>query len=129
VKHETAEQLDAFRRQQEEDERQAKLQENKPIEMDENQDWAVASKKRKKPEQGGLKGIKLRKTSSSEPKKVESSDREGAGPSLTKLKHVEKTGAGNDESSASNKAEAEPAKVPPKSSGLGLVAYSSDSDD
>jgi hypothetical protein len=68
VKKETFEQLDLFRRQREEAERKAQgLEEESteaPQEEDTNQ-WAAVGRKRKKgPEVGLLKGVKLRKSSS-----------------------------------------------------------------
>jgi hypothetical protein len=68
VKKETVEQLDLFRRQREEAERRARgLEEDstEPTQEHGAGQWAAAGRKRKKgPEAGLLKGVKLRKSSS-----------------------------------------------------------------
>jgi hypothetical protein len=68
VKKETFEQLDLFRRQREEAERKARGLEEESTEAPPDEDasqWAAVGRKRKKgPETGLLKGIKLRKSSS-----------------------------------------------------------------
>ena len=64
MKKETREQLDLFRRQQEEAERKALEDENTDA-LKEKVRWAAPGRKRKKrPETGLLKGVKLRKSSS-----------------------------------------------------------------
>lgn len=68
IKKETVEQLDLFRRQREEAERKARgLEEDgtEPAQEHGAEQWATAGRKRKKgPEAGLLKGVKLRKSSS-----------------------------------------------------------------
>lgn len=64
VKRDTQEQLEAFRRQQEEDTTIALEAENTGISREQVQ-WAATGRKRKKgPENGLLKGVKLRKAES-----------------------------------------------------------------
>ena len=77
VKKETVEQLDLFRRQREEAERKARgLEEDgtEPAQEHGAEQWAAVGRKRKKgPEAGLLKGVKLRKSSSiPEEQKLES---------------------------------------------------------
>lgn len=122
VKKETAEQLDVFKRQQEEEERQAKLQENLPVSKEENPDWSVATKKRKKQEKEGFKGIKLRKTSSAGTKDVDSNVSSTTG-STDVASRADKSSIEATKSN-SHKIEQTVAKAPPKAGGLGLVAYS-----
>jgi hypothetical protein len=65
VKKETSEQLDLFRRQQEDAERRALEEEATEVLSPEDGQWTAAGRKRKKgPEAGLLKGVKLRKSSS-----------------------------------------------------------------
>ncbi|KAF1840698.1 uncharacterized protein K460DRAFT_346865 [Cucurbitaria berberidis CBS 394.84] len=65
VRKETLEQLDLFRRQQEEAERKALEEESIEAPSEDGAQWAAVKRKRKKgPDAGLLKGIKLRKSSS-----------------------------------------------------------------
>lgn len=65
IRKDTLEGLDAFRRQQEEAERKALEEESIDAPKDDGVQWAAVGRKRKKgPEGGLLKGIKLRKSSS-----------------------------------------------------------------
>jgi hypothetical protein len=65
VKKDTREQLDAFRRQQEEAERKALEEEGTDAPREDEVQWAAPGRKRKKgPEKSLLKGVKLRKSSS-----------------------------------------------------------------
>ncbi|RMZ69212.1 NEFA-interacting nuclear NIP30 N-terminal [Pyrenophora seminiperda CCB06] len=68
VRKETSEQLELFRRQREEEERKARGLEEESSEAPRDEDagqWAAVGRKRKKaPETGLLKGVKLRKSSS-----------------------------------------------------------------
>lgn len=130
VKRETAEELDAFRRQQEEAEKAARTTgpEDAP-ESTESTSWSVG-KKRKKGREGLLGGVKLRKASSGEKTSV-AAESEVAMPALPF----------KDESAKVVKeAKSDPKKDnpavkptgPTKSTaplGLGLAAYSSDEDD
>lgn len=69
VKKETREQLEIFRRQQEDAERKALEEDNEAPQEDQVQ-WAAPARKRKKgPETSLLKGVKLRKSSSAAEKK------------------------------------------------------------
>lgn len=64
VKKETREQLELFRRQQEEAERKALEEDNERIPKEDQVQWAAPGRKRKKgPESSLLKGVKLRKSS------------------------------------------------------------------
>lgn len=65
MKKETREQLDLFRRQQEEAERKTLEDENTDAPKKDQVQWVVPGRKRKKgPETNILKGVKLRKSSS-----------------------------------------------------------------
>jgi hypothetical protein len=65
VKKDTREQLDAFRRQQEEAERKALEDEGTDAPKEDEVQWIAPGRKRKKgPEKSLLKGVKLRKSSS-----------------------------------------------------------------
>lgn len=68
MRKETREQLDLFRKQQEETERKALLEENAGSAPTEEAQWSTGGRKRKKGSEkdgGLLKGVKLRKASSS----------------------------------------------------------------
>jgi hypothetical protein len=82
VKKETFEQLDLFRRQREEAERKARGLEEESAEAPQDEDasqWAAVGRKRKKgPEIGLLKGVKLRKSSSVPEEKKSADDVSGA---------------------------------------------------
>lgn len=144
VKKQTAEDLDAFRRQQEEAERAAKTTGDTPTDTADTTNWAV-SRKRKKGREDILGGVKLRKASSGEkaPSEVTRADAQATatqsvdgtsqaerdarptsinskGEGSTDERHL---GPGKDESSAVKTTPSNPAP------GLGLGAYSTDEDD
>jgi len=65
VKKDTLEQLDLFRKQQEEAERKALEEESNGPPVAEDAQWIASGRKRKKgPEGGLLKGVRLKKTTS-----------------------------------------------------------------
>ncbi|KAF2172980.1 hypothetical protein M409DRAFT_62638 [Zasmidium cellare ATCC 36951] len=128
VKRQTREELDAFRRQQEEAEKAAKV--GGPEDSTEAVDgtsWSVG-KKRKKGREGLLRGVKLRKASSGE--RASAAAEPAASPSPPQeeqAKVTDEVKRGSETASPADK----PA-VPPKATsgaGLGLAAYSSDEDD
>ena len=144
VKKQTAEDLDAFRRQQEEAERTAKVTGDNPTETADTTNWAV-SRKRKKGREDILGGVKLRKASSGEkaPSELKRADAQATatqsidgtsqaegdtGEPSTNSKgqgsrHEKDPGPGKEKSSAVKITPSNPAP------GLGLGAYSSDEDD
>ncbi|KAK8193231.1 N-terminal domain of NEFA-interacting nuclear protein NIP30-domain-containing protein [Phyllosticta capitalensis] len=153
VQKETSEQLDAFRRQQEEAERAARLdgdtQGSPPAE---EEHWASAGKKRKKgKDRENLLGVKLRKASSADDKssKAASSQNDNGMASErtqpandTSIKSSpsdlkddsDKQAASSPKSSSLPESSAETKQKPtaaskPTSAGLGLAGYSSDEDD
>ena len=158
VKRETTEQLDLFRRQQEEADK-ALLEAGGGKEEDEGgkagsptageSQWAVNARKRKRAkEKEGLKGLKIRRSSTSEgferPRSA-SQEPEEAKATLSTADAKEK-GAIRSGSAPKGKTAAagpvspaaEPNKAPgatsaklepPKSGGLGLAGYSSEDDD
>ncbi|APA14730.1 hypothetical protein SS1G_06739 [Sclerotinia sclerotiorum 1980 UF-70] len=148
VKKETAEGLELFRKQQEEADRKARaaendeasIQEGSPVREDE---WGTTSRKRKRTkDKEVLKGVKVRRASSSAEQASSSS-----------AKDLPKKPAKDDSSSVATStepqnpqdsvtvSETQPAKVPaqpaaskkppppPPKTGLGLVDYGSDEDD
>lgn len=142
MKRETTEQLDIFRKHQEEadkvlladgevDERKA---EGSP-EAGEST-WAVNARKRKRVKEEGLKGIKLRKSSStaeaprdlrgkdSEQPKVNESD----SSSVATLKEQVRPSSQSQPAAASDPAKPEDSK-PVVASTLGLAGYSSDEEE
>ena len=129
VRKETTQQLDIFRKQQEEAEKATTYQ--GPAESPETEPWKTGSRKRKKGRETGIGGLKLRKTSTSEgkadattqdapksPKPAETYDRPAS---------VENTPAPaefQDPDDSTSKSQS-----PPAATGLGLAVYSSDEDD
>lgn len=98
VRKDTHEQLDAFRRQQEEAERRALEEESAELPKGEEALWAATRKRKKDPETSLLKGIKLKKSNStsddkSNPGNTQSKDdapsiKEGTATDATKKDHV-----------------------------------------
>jgi len=154
VRRETSEQLDAFRKQQEEVERAAALAEanNGAVLQDEEQ-WVASGRKRKKGrDKEQLKGVKLRKLSSTSEKPLVASSitttstttpAVNAEKSLTPAAETEpKNGKSADNGLSREKlpaaespiktppmASPKPLSKPPGSSVLGLSGYSSDDDE
>ena len=139
VKKETTEQLDAFRRQQEEAERAAK-QAGSPDapEPAEKDSWSVG-KKRKKGKESLFGAVKLRKSSTTEkaepnaptmdkPEMATSPKAQGGSSARTSdaPKADDTANAANLKSSSNGDTATKPAG---SSVGLGLAAYSSDEDD
>ena len=64
AKKQTSEQLDAFRKQQEEAEKAAKQDDTTAVEPETTESWSVGARKRKKGrEKEGIGGVKLRRLS------------------------------------------------------------------
>lgn len=119
VRKDTLEQLDLFRKQQEDAERKALDEENNGPATTEDAQWIAGGRKRKKGNEGGLlKGLKLKKTAST------LEDKSGVRTSLP-----------TDSKTSSSDTKVQDAPVakptaPPKSSlSLGLGYESSDDDD
>ncbi|KAI9732460.1 MAG: hypothetical protein M1818_007498 [Claussenomyces sp. TS43310] len=153
VKKETAEGLEAFRRQQDEADKKLRRAsagaDAEATPADEEEEWANASRKRKRAkEKEGLKGVKLRKSSSSaEQGVVKGAALTGSTSNKTLVPHSPAEGSGPsqsapgaDTSSAAMTKSPLPASVPPLATstpnepvappkGLPLVSYGSDSDD
>jgi hypothetical protein len=142
VKKETFEQLDLFRRQREEAERKARGLEEEGPEQPQEEDvgqWAAVGRKRKKgPEAGLLKGIKLRKSSSVLEEKKFMSDTKVAkqpapGPttdtrSTTSSKDTVKRSAAIPPVAATKPSSVAPSTKPATTLSLGLGYESSDED-
>lgn len=144
VKKQTAEELDAFRRQQEEAERATKTSgSSEAADTTDTTSWAV-SRKRKKGREDILGGVKLRKASSGD--KVSAELKQAGRPSATaplpdaKQKDMSeserstfRTAQETDDAKAKDpEAKGDPPSAPPTATatpGLGLGAYSSDEDD
>lgn len=130
VKKQTAEELDAFRRQQEEAEKAAKAAgPEDAVESTESTSWSVG-KKRKKGREGLLGGVKLRKASSGEKTSVTVEPDVEASASPPKEEHAKVAKGVKRDSQIDGpvNVSVEPSK-PPAPLGLGLAAYSSDEDD
>ncbi|KAL9100247.1 MAG: hypothetical protein Q9163_004354 [Psora crenata] len=155
VKRETTEQLDAFRRQQEEADRALREGEQgkeveeagSPTALESN--WAVGAKKRKRvKEKEGWRGVKLRKSSSSAldaPRRQEEARRNSqSSPPPTELKSTSPnyiTGEnksnitvpissqmGTSEVGSSSMPSKDPPSIEKPAAGLGLAGYSSGED-
>lgn len=139
VKHDTMKQLEAFRRQQEEAERSAVVDQPGETAATEEENWGASRKRKKSKEKEGFRGVKLRKASSSEavPARVESTtDKPPAkqsGQTAEPIKHAvvdstksaeKKEGSGN----AAVATEGQAKTTAPVASALGLADYSSDDD-
>lgn len=136
VKKDTKEQLDAFRKQQEDAEKVAKQADNAD-EPAATEGWAAGPRKRKKgKDKEGIGGVKVRRTSSQAAKPGElttvTAAREPpelpAKPSTEQT--VTKTAASNETAPhATAKTAVSPSPSPPAAApGLGLGGYSSDED-
>jgi hypothetical protein len=124
TKLETDSQLNLFRKEQSKVEQQSRQPESRPSEGI-AAEWEFAGKKRRKAEdKGGLKGVKLRKTGTSDAKEGAGAEsiknHAKAGEQATNMSGVplQKLDSGSTELGASK----------PTSTGLGLAAYSSDED-
>ena len=141
VKKQTVEQLEAFRKQQEDAEKTARQDETTDA-VESAETWSAGPRKRKKGRETILGGVKVRRTSTAEKK----SDSPPKAASTTPQKLEESPKSHDDDHKAAPVAGNEtagsvpPAKVqvqqsagpntPPSSAaGLGLAAYSSDEDD
>jgi hypothetical protein len=141
VRKETFEQLDLFRRQREEAERKARGLEEEgtaaPQEDDVGQ-WAAVGRKRKKgPEAGLLKGVKLRKSSSATEEKKPVNEAKGTKESVqgTAIKSLSTAASKDDAKNFASPAattklsSAAPSKKPANTLSLGLGYASSDDED
>lgn len=152
VKKETTEQLDVFRRQQEEADKAllseaVSTNDASPLGLASSESqWAINARKRKRAkEKEGLKGVKLRKlsTASETPAKlvepdpaalVSADEKEAAlvkGPSTENrddmIKEAQLSSVASDNATITSSASS--TKEKPITLGLGLVGYSSDEDD
>jgi hypothetical protein len=154
VRKETADQLETFRRQQEEAEKASNVQEDSPpIAGSEN--WAAVPKKRKKGREGAIGGVvKLRRVSTTEKQSVSDQSQNADGGedttagATTKVATAEASAIEPNSSAANDKEEPtcesskrkstsvpaesvspDPKPPSPPAAGLGLAAYSSDEDD
>lgn len=143
MKKETNEGLEVFRRRQEELDKAAKGEtavETTTVAADD--EWATAAKKRKRGKEGALKGLKLRKASSSDSAtgkqagSTEDAGAEGASATAQKGKNVPASPhkAAEAKPTVATTTEKQPAKPTPEKaaepkSALGLVDYGSDEDD
>ncbi|KAK0660047.1 Protein FAM192A [Lasiodiplodia hormozganensis] len=152
LKKETTQQLDAFRRHQEEAERAARLtgtkEEDQPVE---EEHWGSTGRKRKKAkDKESLMGIKIRRTSSVGDKGTSDAiSKANSDPAEKQKETAAASGAPKEEGAAKNTPETPPAgsekgsavigstvqkeaqaqKPKPTPAALGLSGYSSDEDD
>ena len=136
VNKQTREELDAFRRQQEEAEKAADQQDDGQAEVTES--WTAGPRKRKKGRESTIGGVKIRRTSTVE-KQAETAvigngvaDDPGTASPRAKDETKGMTATGDTNSVAAlESAKADTAMKPPSPTavGLGLAAYSSEEDD
>jgi hypothetical protein len=140
VKKDTFEQLDLFRRQREEAERKARGLADESTETPQDEDagqWAALGRKRKKgPESGLLKGVKLRKSSSVSAEKKPGNGAQGVKqptkvaitgtPSTTTGKDAAKSSAAPPPVATTKPSSAAPPTKPASTMSLGLGYESSD---
>ncbi|OAL50831.1 hypothetical protein IQ07DRAFT_644047 [Pyrenochaeta sp. DS3sAY3a] len=140
VRKETSEQLDIFRRQQEEAESKALEDESAEVPKEDAGQWAAVGRKRKKgPETSLLKGVKLRKSSSAttgEKKEVDNVKKqqppEGAAIDISGLAKAQPSSHSASHSLAAASSKPSASSPPAKPSGtvlLGLGYASSDDED
>ncbi|TKX19945.1 hypothetical protein C1H76_7829 [Elsinoe australis] len=126
VRKETKEQLNLFREQQLKTERESRQTESQEAPT-QRESWAVA-KKRKRENNVGLPGVKLRKASSGADSKATTS-KPPAAATEEQAKAILDSIATTEQPRTSKDAAASPLsknQSPPTSGGLGLAAYSSD---
>jgi hypothetical protein len=131
VKKETQERLEAFRRQQEEEARKALEDDGTDVQSEEPVQWAAPNRKRKKgPETGLLKGVKLRK-SSSVPEENEAAGQQVQQKTQTTGKTTATSLLKNDTAAQGTppKVDVAPPAKPTNTLSLGLGYASSDDDD
>lgn len=135
VKKQTREQLEAFRRSQEEAERAASLQDTDPAEAVET--WTVGPRKRKKGRENVIGGVKLRRTSNTEKQIATENDtimsRDLRGEQIHDAQTpgkapLEASESGDPAALLDVNTTASKSPSPPAAA-LGLGAYSSDEDD
>ncbi|KAF1356360.1 N-terminal domain of NEFA-interacting nuclear protein NIP30-domain-containing protein [Delphinella strobiligena] len=130
VKKETAEQLELFRRQQEETAKAARLAEGHDEPAQESNTWAVKKRKRTR-EKDNLPGVKLRKSSSSAQPPLQDSPRDPAPTPKTDEPEASELPSAAIEKAATQVSKSPTPtieKAPPVATALGLGAYSSDED-
>jgi hypothetical protein len=126
VKKDTLEQLELFRKQQEEAERKALEEESTGPATTEDVQWIASGRKRKKGNEGGLlKGVKLKKTTSTSEDKSEvgMSVQTGSNSGTASTKNL------SGETKAQAPPVAKPTAPPTNSLSLTLGYGSSDEDD
>lgn len=138
MRKQTAEEMQAFKQQQEEAEKKAKAAETSQTPETASTSWAV-SRKRKKGKEEVFGGVKLRKASSGEPSPASKSPAVADARTSTKkdpaAADTPQTAGGKDNRAATvsspEKDKMSTSKPPAavSSAGLGLAAYSSDEDD
>ena len=141
VSKQTRVDLEAFRVQQGEAEKAAKLEEEGSTAPAVAETWSVGPRKRKKAREGeAVGGIKFRKTSTAKSEERGANQKQASAAAVgvdpkADLGNRDKTGsAAEGKSSVMTKdilppAAASPPSPPAPTPGLGLVAYSSDEDD
>lgn len=145
VKKETAEQLEIFRRQQEEADKALLREATKSEDTDplgnsgglpsSESQWAINARKRKRTkDKEALKGVKLQKSSSgNEPPPAMAKKHQEPEPSATLPKvtggGVSRSVAAKDKPGEDNNTAKSPVGEKPSTMGLGLAGYSSNEDD
>lgn len=123
VKKETMEGLAAFRKQQEELEKKAR-EDTGDVAVIEEDNWAAGTQRKRKriKEKEGLKGVKLRKSSTTDDTAVATTE------AVTEVR-TQPAKLDQPSEEAASTAKNTPPAAPPTKSGLGLVSYGSDTDD
>lgn len=123
IRKQTNEELEAFRRQREQAEKAARAEEGKSEDIPQDVQWHTGPrKKRKVVEKEAVKGVKVRRVSSS------TGEKQVGSPRTTETKTMPKEEAAVSSAGSTKAAVAPPAVSASPAAGLGLGAYSSDED-
>lgn len=136
IKKETTAQLDAFRKQQQDDaEKAAKLQDGEAA-PEVAETWTVGPRKRKKGKESLIGGVKVRRTSSTaeraghtSPPPAPASPVDDSVAGQTLAPKVDSYGSKESSAEVKRTETSPPTSPKPAAQGLGLAAYSSDEDD
>lgn len=131
VKKETADGLEIFRKQQDEIDRKARVSEG--LQTDENppvveEAWAAGGRKRKRNKEV-LKGVKIRRASSSMDMSTEATKTDAKKEEASKHVALDPKASPSVPVAVAKAPEKEPSPPVPAKTGLGLVDYGSDDDD
>lgn len=129
IRKETKEQLDSFRKQQEDVEKAALVEDTNDASQVQEEQWIMRGRKRKKGQDRELvKGLKLRKSSSTDERKpsITSEDRENLVKSSADNPKTDFATKSPQSASPNPTSHIPKTASPPQTQGLGLGGYSSD---